>query len=465
MNTYDIIVIGMGPAGMAVSAMGTAMGLKVLTIEKDKVGGECLNVGCIPSKALLKAANAYEIAKNLKKYGFITEIKVDKSYPMRIVREKIKGINDKKFMKVFEKVEIIKGIAKFIDSKTVGVNEKKYKAKKIFIATGTQPMIPPIKGLADVPKLTNVNMFDIDNFPKTLTIIGGGAIGCEMAQSFARLGTIVTIVHMDDHLLPIGDYDASQVLEKKFKEEKIQVFNSACISKVEKQNDKIIVTSDKGKFSSDQILVATGRSPILKDLDLEVAGIKYTKSGITVNQHMKTNKKNIYAIGDCNGHALLSHAAMHQGMLALMDAVSPFSLPQLKRDKYLVPWSVFTQPEVSQVGLTEKQAKEKGLKFSVTKKEYKSYGRTVADGNPEGFIKILTSSSGKIYGATIIGDAASDIIHEWVLAMQYGKKMHHIMMMMHSFPSISMINKMVAEQWMMEKMNSNFVQRMARFLF
>ncbi len=467
MKRYDIIVIGMGPAGMAVSAMGSAMGLKVLAVEKHKVGGECLNVGCIPSKALLKAAEANNTAFNLKKYGIELDVFTKNKDPMNVVREKISGINNKKFMKVFEKVDLIinEGNAEFVDSKTIMAAGEKYTAKKIFIATGTNPMIPPIPGLKDVPSLTNLNIFETEKIPETLTIIGGGAIGTEMAQAFSRLGSKVNLFHMDPHLIPAGDDEAAKVLEEKFTEEGIGVYNRAAIEKVEEKDGKILTYVDGQVFESEKILVATGRTPVLEPLKLDNAGIKYGKRGIVVDQHMRTNVKNIYAVGDCNGKFLFSHAAMHQGMLALMDAVSPVPMGMLKRDRYPVPWSVFTQPEVALVGLTEKQADDKGIKYEVVRKSYESYGRTVADGHPEGFIKILVGKRGRIIGASIVGENASELIHEWTMAIQYKKTVIDVMMMQHSFPTISMLNKMVAEDWMMGKMEKPFIKKMIKFIF
>jgi len=467
MKKYDIIMIGMGPAGMAVSAMGSAMGLKVLAVEKNKVGGECLNVGCIPSKALLKAAEANNTAFNLKKYGIELDIFTKSNNPMNIVREKISGINNKKLMKTFDKVDLLinKGNAEFVDSKTILANGEKYTAKKIFIGTGTHPMIPPIPGLKDVPSLTNLNIFETEEIPGSLTIIGGGAIGTEMAQAFSRLGSKVNLFHMDAHLIPAGDEDAARVLEDKFREEGIGVFNKAAVEKVEEKDGKILTYANGQVYESDKILVATGRTPVLEPLKLENAGIKYGKKGIEVDQHMRTNVKNIYAVGDCNGKYLFSHAAMHQGMLALMDAVSPVPLGMLKRDKYPVPWSVFTQPEVALVGLTEKQAEKKGIKYEVVKKDYVSYGRTVADGHPEGFIKIIIGKKGRILGASIVGVNASELIHEWTMAIQYKKTIIDIMMMQHSFPTISMISKMVAEDWMMGKMKSPLIHKIIKMLF
>ena len=460
----DIIVIGMGPAGMAVSAMGTAMGLDVLAIEKHKVGGECLNVGCIPSKALLKAAEVNNMALNLAKYGIETEINEKSKNPMNIVRGKINGINDKKFMKVFEKVDIVigKGGAKFLSDKIIEVAGKRYTAKKIFIATGTQPFIPPVPGLNEVPKLTNVNMFEIDEMPESLTIIGGGAIGTEMAQAFSRLGTKVNLVHMDKHLIPIGDKEAAKVLEDALVAEGIGIFNNEKILKVEQKDGLIITHTEKRKLVSKEILVATGRKAVLAPLNLENAGVEVKKGHIVVDEFNRTNKKHIYAVGDCNGIAQLSHAAMHQGMLSLMQAVSPVALPKFKRSNYLVPWSVFTKPEVAQVGMTEFEAKQKGLKVDIVKRDYSTYGRTVADGHPEGFVKILTNKKGKIFGATIVGESASELIHEWTMAIQYKKTMFDIMMMQHSFPTISMLNKMVAEDWMMKMMSSDLVKKAAK---
>ncbi len=464
MKKYDIIVIGMGPAGMAVSAMASSMGLKVLSIEKNKVGGECLNCGCIPSKALLKAGDANFIAQNLKKYGIDAKVSTDSKGALNIVRKKIGGIVNNKFMKVFEKVDlkISEGDAWFKDEKTVILNGEEYTAKKIFIATGTEPFIPPIEGIENVPKLTNVNLFEQKDIPKSMIVIGGGAIGTEMAQAFNNLGAKVTIIHMDKNLLPAADEEAGLLLEDIFKERGINVINNAKIERWEKKKGRIILHYEDKKVEAEKLLVAAGRKPALEALKLENAGIKTGKKGIIVNQHLRTNKKNIYAVGDCNGISLFSHSAMHQGMLALMASMSPFPLSRLKRSKYAVPWSVFTRPEVAQVGLTEKEAAEKGLKFQVTKKEYQSYGRTVADGHPEGFIKIVSSKSGEVYGATIVGEAASELIHEWTMAIQFKIKLHQIMMMQHSFPTISMLNKMVTEDWLMGKMDSKFIQKWAK---
>lgn len=465
MKKYDAIVIGMGPAGMAVTAMGSAMGLNILSIEGNKIGGECLNIGCIPSKGILKAAESLYTAKHLNKYGFDSSITINSSNPMQIVRDNVKAINNKKLMKAFEKADIINGIASFIDSKTILVNNEKYTAKRIFIATGTTPFIPPINGLDRIKYLTNENIFEIKDIPKSITILGGGAIGTEMAQAFSRLGAKITIIHMDEHLIPNGDREAGVLLEDLFKNEDIDVYNSTLIEKIEEVDNMIITHTNNGVFKSEKILVAAGRKANFDSLKLDYAGVKIEANKIPVDSRMRTNVKNIYAIGDINGIAQLSHAAMHQGMMAIMDAISPFSFKILKHKNYALPWSVFSSPEIAQVGVTEEEAKKKGLKYKITKKEYSGYGLTVSVGKPEGFIKVIHSSSGKIYGVSIIGENASELINEWTLAIQKNIRLHDIMMTMHSFPAFSMINKMVTEDWMMNVVNNKTIKRFVKFLY
>lgn len=464
MDKHDLIVIGMGPAGMAVTAMAANMNLDVLAVEKHKVGGECLNYGCVPSKALLKAGEVNEVSENLRQYGIKLTGKTEIENPLEIVREKVGEISGNKTMKAFDRAKLIvdQGAAKFVDKKVIEVDGKKYTADKIFIATGTEPMIPPIPGLRDVSRLTNLNIFEQEDIPDSLTIIGGGAIGSEMAQAFSRLGSTVNMFQIDDHLVPTGDEEAGRVLEEKFKKEGIGVYNDTGITKVEEKDGKIITHTDAGVFESDKILVATGRKVVLDQLDLDTAGIEYSKTGIKVNKRLETNIDGVYAVGDCNGKALLSHAAMHQGMLALMNAINPTPFKQFKYDDYLVPWSVFTKPEIAQAGMTEKEASEKGIDYQIIKENYADYGRTIADGKPEGFVKVITNSKGKIYGATIVGEAASELIHEWILAIQHDISMFDIMMTQHSFPTISLLNKRAAEKWMMQKTDSGMIPKLAK---
>jgi len=464
---YDVLAIGLGPAGMAVSIMGAAMGLKVAGIEPHKLGGECLNVGCIPSKALLKAAKLRHAVKDLEAMGFGRLPPPEVKAPLKRVRDVVDTINTTKTRAMFEKVNLIhgEGHARFVDPRTVAVGERQITAKKIFIATGTLPVVPPIPGLDKIDILTNQNLFHIDDVPKTLTVLGGGAIGCEMAQAFSRLGSKVTIIHMDAHLLPVGPPDPGNYLQKHFEAEGIVVHNGAHITAVSQDNGIAVLraqgTRGPIELRSERLLVAAGRRPNIESLDLEKAGVAYTKRGITVDKYLRTSQKHIFAPGDCNGHFLLTHAAMHQGMLALMNAMLPWPL---KRDfrKYVVPWAVFTEPEVARVGAGPDELKKRGVKFEVVRTEYADYGRTLADGAPVGFVEVLASPGGKIYGATIVGDGASEMIHEFALAMQTRKRLAHIMMLQHAFPSMSFMNKRIGEQWMMGKMKSRVLRWMVK---
>lgn len=466
---YDLICIGLGPAGMAVSIMGSAMGLKVCAIEKNKIGGECMNVGCIPSKALLRfSKNRFTMAEMLKRMSESVPdaAEFDKGIFDKIHKD-IKFINEKKTLKMFDQVDLMlqKGDAFFVDAHTIQVGDKKVTAQKIFIAAGTEPAVLPIPGMDSVEILTNNNIFSLENIPESLTIIGGGAIGCEMAQSFARLGVKCTIVQMDPYLLPAGDPEAGQVLEQAFQSQGIDVFNSQSITKVESIDGKIQLQTAQGvKVLSDKLLVAAGRRFVLDSLKLENAGIAYGKRGIQVNRHLQTNIKNIYAVGDCNGHFLLSHAAMHQGMLALMNCMMP-PLMRFKFDAFQVPWTVFTEPQVSCVGMNEKQLKEKKIKYEVIVEKYENYGAAIAEDVGIGFVKVLASPLGKVYGACIVGEGSGEMINEWALAIQKKIRLHDIMFLQHSFPTMGFLSKRISESWMMNKMKSRTLQQLCKFFF
>jgi len=344
---YDILTIGVGPAGMVVSAMGAAMGLKVCAIEKNKLGGECMNVGCIPSKALLRMAKTRHAVTKFSDFDMEEMPLPAVKNPFPKIQEKLTFINETKYGVKFEKVDKIirQGAASFVDSHTVAVGDRKITAKRIFICTGTRPSKPPIPGLDSIDNLlTNENLFNLESIPESLLIIGGGAIGSEMAQAFSRLGCKTTIVQMDSHLLPFADRFAGEELEATFKKEGIEVYNSRSISQVEAKNGRVILKTKEGEtLEAERLLLAAGRVPTLDGLNLENAGVNYSPKGIPVNGNLETNVSHIYAVGDCNSNYLFSHAAMHQGMIALMNIMRPWPFKKDFR-KYVVPWTVFTEP-------------------------------------------------------------------------------------------------------------------------
>ncbi len=463
---FDIIVIGAGPAGMAVSIMASEMGLNVCVVEKNKLGGECMNVGCIPSKALLRIAKVRNTFNKLDKYEMEGDsIPVIKNIFPKIQKD-LKYISDTKTVNLFSKATVKMGRpARFIGSNTVAVGTEQITAKRFFICTGTTPAIPPIPGLRETDILTNDNMFDQVDIPATLAIIGGGAIGTEMAQAFSRLGSKVTLVHMDEHLIPAGEKEAGDLLISIFESEGITVFNKTGIEKVDTiDGKKIVYLSNGEKIIADKLLVAAGRSQNFDNLNLDIVKVKTSKKGIIINGQLQTNRKHIYAVGDCNGNFLLSHAAMHQGMCALMNIFLPWPIKRKFRN-YVVPWTIFTEPQVSFVGKTELQLKKEKVNFQIIKVNYEDYGAAIAEGVDIGYVKALVSPMGKIYGVSIVGEGSGEMINEWALAIQKNIKLIDIMFLQHSFPTMSFLNKRVSEVWMMNKMKNSSLKSMIKAFF
>ncbi len=463
---FDLICIGLGPAGMAVSAMGAEMGLKVCSIEKNKVGGECMNVGCIPSKSLLR------IAKYRHSFIKLQEMRLEEGSiagvksPFEKINEYLDYIGVEKNMKMFDKVTLIlgEGQASFVDPHTVKVGNRTITGQRIFIAAGSDPMIPPIKGLAEIDFLTNQNIFNLSEFPESMTIIGGGAIGCEMAQAFSRLGTKCSIVQMDEFLIPNGERATGKLLEEVFKEEGIDVYNSRKITEIKKEGDKItLLTEDGLSITSEKLLVAAGKKFDFNSLNLENAEVDYDKKGIKVDEKFRTSVKHIYAVGDCNGQTLLTHAAMHQGMFALMNAVSPWRF--FKYRKYTIPWTVFTDPQISLVGMQEDELKDRGIKYQVYTAKYENYGAAIAENVSVGYVKVFASGWGRVFGAVIVGDGSGEMINEWALIIQKKIRLYSILFLAHSFPTMGFLSKRVAEQWMMAKMDSNLMKNILRFSY
>lgn len=467
---YDLICIGLGPAGMAVSIMAAEMGLSVCAIEKNRIGGECMNVGCIPSKALLRMAKARHAASHLEEMELESVPALAVRAPFARIRDHLQYINDKKTVSMFAKVHLIlsQGAATFVDPQRVRVGEKTLSARRIFICTGTHPALPPIPGLAEVEDiLTNENMFALDQVPESLVILGGGAIGAEMAQAFSRLGSKVALVHADAHLVPAGDPEAGELLRQTFEAEGIRVFNGRQIERISRSGSEILLTTKEGDdIRGARLLVAAGRKPASGTLDLAAAaGIETDERGfIRVNRFLQTSRPNIFAVGDCNGHALFSHAAMHQGMIAIMNSMMPWPFRQDFR-KYLVPWTVFTDPPVSAAGRSEAILRKEGVAFETIRINYGDYGAAIAENVGTGFVKAFVGTTGRIFGVVIVGEGSGEMINEWALAIQKGLRMHDLLFLQHSFPTMGFLSKRVSESWMMNRMKSERLKGLCQFLF
>ncbi|MDL2284717.1 NAD(P)/FAD-dependent oxidoreductase [Oxalobacter sp. OttesenSCG-928-P03] len=452
MKKYDVVVIGLGPAGMAVTNMASEMGLKVLAVESRNIGGECSNTGCIPSKALLAIS---------EKNPMLAE-------PFARINADIDHIRENRISSLSGKADILlgQGPASFVNGEVIRVGEEEYTGKHIFIATGTRPFIPPIEGLDKVEYLTNENLFQLEAIPESLTFIGGGAIACEMSQAFARMGCKCTIVHDRPYLLPNGEKEAGEFLQRGCEKLGITVYNSRVIARVSKRdNGRIVVrTRDGEEIESEKLVVAAGRSYDFSSLHLENAGVEYGRKGIVVDDYLRTTNKHIHAIGDCNGSYLLSHAAMHQGMLALMNTMM---MPPLKKKylKYPVPWTVFTEPQVSHVGRTSAELDAEHIDYEMVETKYSDYENAVAGDKGEGYVRVYASSAGRIYGVSIVGANSGEMINEWALAIQHNIGLYDLMMTMHSFPTMGFLSKRIGENWMMKKMQPGFVKKLLKLFF
>ena len=426
-----------------------------------------MSVGCIPSKALLRMGHARHMFKRLGTLALEGSVPPQPAEPFQKIAEHVQYINDKKTTAMFAKValKLREGPASFVDPHTVEVGGSRYTAKRIFICTGTKPCVPPIPGIEEVDHLTNETLFALEEIPKSMVIVGGGAIGSEMAQAFGRLGCKTTIVHADRCLLPHGDAEAGELLEKVFVDEGIGVYNGRTITQIRRENGNIVVQTDRGeRLSGEKLLIAAGRDHDFAELKLENANVKYSRSGIQVDKTLRTTQRGVYAPGDCNGSHLFTHAAMHQGMIALMNAMMPGPMG-LDYRKYVVPWTVFTEPQVAHVGMLERDLKAKGIPYEIIEDRYEDYGAAIAEGIAIGSVRAYASKTGRIYGARIIGEGAGEMIGEWGLAIQNRLRMHKIMFLQHSFPTMSFLTKRVSERWMMNRMKSRLLRRLIRFMF
>lgn len=465
---YDLMVIGLGPAGMAASLMASALGLRVCAIEKQWLGGECMNVGCIPSKSLLRMAKTRTLFDNPAAWELESAGKAAVREPLRRVQDYVSQIREQKTAKLFQNIAVVlrNGPGYFIDPHTLAVGNRRLSGRKIIIASGSTAFIPDVPGIKDVPYLTNETVFSLTQLPASLIIIGGGAVGCELAQAFTRLGTKCSIVNMDQQLLPHADPEASALLQKMFLKEGIAVYNDNHLSKVMPQADAIAVQTYKGTaLSAEMLLVAAGRTSNTAELQLKNAGVSFTDDGITVNRFLQTSQPHIYAVGDCTGMKRFTHAAMHQAKLAIMNCLSPWPMPKKSPQRYVVPWSVFTEPEISSVGLTEKEIQQRDLEYTTHVARYEDYGAAISQNTGKGFVKVFSGRKGRILGVTIAGENSGEMINEWALSMQHRLTLADIMLTQHSFPTMGFLTQRVAEQWMTAEMQSPRRQKIAQFLF
>ncbi|MGB0956500.1 MAG: FAD-dependent oxidoreductase [Panacagrimonas sp.] len=454
----NLIVIGAGSAGLVSAYIAAAVKAKVTLIERDRMGGDCLNTGCVPSKALLRSAKLVTHIDRAREFGVETEMpRVNFAAVMKRVRDVVKAIEPHDSVERYTElgVECIKGKARLIDPWTVEVGEQKLSAKNIIIATGAAPFVPPIPGLAEAGYLTSDNLWNLKELPKKLVVLGGGPIGSELAQAFSRLGANVSQVEMLPRLLIKEDPEFSTLLAERFAAEGIDVrLNTRAKAVIENESGKFLVCdSEDGEIAIafDQILVAVGRAARLDTCGLQELGVRVEKT-VEVNPFLQTNFPNIYACGDVAGPYQFTHTASHMAWYAAVNSLfAPllaFRGGPFKVDDSVIPWATFTEPEIARVGLNETEAKEQNIDYEVTTYGIDDLDRAIADGEAHGLVKVLTApGKDRILGVTIAGEHAADLIAEYVLAMRHGIGLNKILGTIHIYPTLAEANKFAAGQW------------------
>ena len=468
---YNLVAIGAGAGGLVSTYIGAAVKAKVALIEKHKMGGDCLNTGCVPSKALIRSAHAAQEAKDANLLGVNSEnISVDFKQVFEGIDQVIKQVEPHDSVERYEGlgVECIAATAKIISPYEVEIDGKVITTKNIVIATGARPFIPNIKGLELVNYHTSDTIWSIRENPGRLVILGGGPIGSELTQSFNRLGAEVTQIERGPRILPREDDDAALWVTNKFKAEGVNLLTSHDASEVIlegeekvllcKHNDEIV------RVPFDNLLIAVGRSPNTKGLGLKELGIETTANGaLVVDDFLRTNIPNVYGVGDVIGSYQFTHTAAHQAWFAAVNALFG-SFKKFAVDYRVIPWATFTDPEVARVGLSEDEAKAQDIPYEVVKFDLEELDRAIADRHTDGFVKVLTvPGKDKILGVTIVGKQAGDLIAEYVQAMKYGLGLNKVLGTIHIYPTMAEANKYAAGEWKRAHIPAKTMQILKRF--
>jgi len=453
---YDCIIIGGGAAGLTASGIAANFGSKTLMIEAEKPGGDCTWTGCVPSKTLIKAARVFHQSKNASRYGLddlTPELDFKKLMDhVHQVRQHI--YEDADAPELFEEmgVEVRKGTASFTDSHTVRIengdaDEQLVSGKYIFIATGARARKPAIEGIDEVDFLTNENLFELHELPERLIIVGAGPIGIEMGQTFRRLGSDVSIIDHSDQILSKEDTELSEMLAARLIEEGVELHLGRSIKNLDQSGDELLVLleGEQESLRGSHLLFATGRSANINPLKPDKAGLKYSDQGISVNKYGQTNIPHIYAIGDVTGEFQLTHMSEQTAKVAVTHAL--LKVPSGIDRKY-VPRVTFTDPELGHTGRTEKELKKDGTSFETYYFPYSKIDRALLEGESYGLVKIFAHKlTGKIYGASVLGAHAGELISEYTLAMKNGVSLKALADTIHPYPSWALGARRAADQW------------------
>lgn len=446
---FDLCVIGGGAGGLVVAAGAASLGAKVALVEKHRLGGDCLWSGCVPSKTLLHIAKVAHTMRHAQRYGLPGH---DSTPDMRDVMQRVHAVIDtiavndspERFRSMG--IDVIFGAGRFRNSNNFVVN-RNITAKHFVLATGSRPAVPSISGLDAVDYLTNESIFDLREPVACLIVLGGGPVGVELAQAFARLGSSVHMIERGPQLLPAEDPDVAIVVEQRLRAEGIQLHLTSEVLRVENAGPiRVFLKTGSGNetIRGTHLLVATGRLANTEELGLDVAGVKLDARGyILTDDRLRTSAKHIYACGDVTGRHLFTHMAEHHAGVVLRNTL--FRL-RAKVERRVIPWCTYCDPEVARVGLSEKDAKERGIAYDVFNFSFHDIDRAQAEDEKEGYAKLLTDRRGSLLGATLVGPRAGELIHEYVLALSKRLKADDVSKAIHIYPTLAQINRRVADQ-------------------
>ncbi len=449
---YNVVVIGAGTAGLVTAAGTASLGGRVALIERNQMGGDCLNFGCVPSKALISSARLAQRMREAEKWGLRSQ---PPQFEFRAVMERMRArraaIAPHDSQERFESlgVDVFRGEARFLSPHEVEVDGQKLRARHFVVATGSRAAVPTIDGIEEVPYFTNETIFDeLNEAPASMIIIGGGPIGCELGQAFSRLGVKITIVQNNDQILPPEDRDVAEFMQERFAEEGIDVRLQQKTKSVRRENGEVVLSTEKGEIRATALLIAAGRTPNTERLNLAAAGVRHDEHGVTVNDYLQTSQPHIYAAGDVANRLKFTHTADFTARAVVRNILMPFQLLRQKVDCAIVPWCTYTDPEVAHVGLGEKEARKKEIAYDLFTVALDDLDRAVVESEEKGFAKILTAKgSDKILGATLVAPHAGDLVHEFVVAMNAKVGLGEIAGMIHAYPTFAEMARKAGDQY------------------
>lgn len=471
-EAYNAVVIGAGTAGLVTAAGTAALGGRVALVERGRMGGDCLNTGCVPSKALIASARLIDDIRHASRWGLRDQDpRFDFEEVFARMRSRRAAIAPNDSRERFESlgVDVLEGTARFVSPRQAAVNGNLLCARNFVIATGSRPRVPPIEGLAAVPHYTNETVFDeLKEKPDRLVIVGAGPIGCELGQIFTRLGVKVTLIHKSPQILEKEDADAAGLVRSRLEAEGVRVLVNAEVRRVTSAGAgaRVEIAEAEGEVrtvEADALLIAAGRAPNVENLGLEAAGVAVNRSGIAVDRSLRTSQKHIFAAGDVVGSLQFTHVADAHARTVVRNILLPWFPARF--DDSVVPWCTYTSPEVARVGLNEDQARQRGIAYDVFTQPIEELDRAVVESRETGFAKVLVEKgTDRILGATIVAEHAGEILHELVLAMKAGVGLKQIAATIHAYPTFAEAARKLADRHQRSRLTPG-VHRVFRWMY